>query len=230
MKPPDKTVTLIDLDGKPIVLKQPVNGTTPTWFKEEKPLKIVGTTDSKPVSFYNFMEARFDSLSGQELLVGLFIEHRSDSYGGYYTDYEDYDYNLESLRLFLNDQLTFIRNGMWKTLAIYQTTLGRYTEVPWYDPKVLEPKHEQNYNVRALDEYDLSKGYFDQEYTDLEGCQYCANAKEFTWAMFVHEHLVIGLDENVPQEITAMAIQPMLEDFIKYYPDVFSKLTPLEGK
>ena len=138
--------------------------------------------------------------------------------------------NPAKLINFLNDQLTFIRNGMWETLAIYQATLGRYTEVPWYDPKVLEPKHEQNYNVRALDEYDLSKGYFDQEYTDLEGCQYCANAKEFTWAMFVHEHLVIGLDENVPQEITAMAIQPMLEDFIKYYPDVFSKLTPLEGK
>lgn len=138
--------------------------------------------------------------------------------------------NVYALVNFLNDQLTFIRNGMWETLAIYQATLGRYTEVPWYDPKVLEPKHEQNYNVRALDEYDLSKGYFDQEYTDLEGCQYCANAKEFTWAMFVHEHLVIGLDENVPQEITAMAIQPMLDDFIKYYPDVFSKLTPLEGK
>jgi hypothetical protein len=30
------------------------------------------------------------------------------------------------------DQLTFIRNGMWETLAIYQATLGKYWEVPWY--------------------------------------------------------------------------------------------------
>jgi hypothetical protein len=36
--------------------------------------------------------------------------------------------------IFLNDQLTFIRNGMWETLAIYQATLGRYWEVPWYEP------------------------------------------------------------------------------------------------
>jgi hypothetical protein len=41
----------------------------------------------------------------------------------------DRTYNLSD---FLNDQLTFIRNGMWETLAIYQATLGRYWEVPWY--------------------------------------------------------------------------------------------------
>lgn len=194
MKPQDKTVTLIGLDGNPIC--RYVEGKTEIYYVAPHKGVYDGCLVVEPTGV--------------------------NSYGEKHT--------LKPLMEFLQDQLTFIRNGMWETLAIYQATLGRYTEVPWYDPKVLEPKHEQNYNVRALDEYDLSKGYFDQEYTDLEGCQYCANAKEFTWAMFVHEHLVIGLDENVPQEITAMAIQPMLEDFIKYYPDVFSKLTPLEGK
>jgi hypothetical protein len=44
------------------------------------------------------------------------------------------DENLrEKLVAFLNDQQTFIRNGMWETLAIYQATLGRFWEVPWYE-------------------------------------------------------------------------------------------------
>ena len=42
-------------------------------------------------------------------------------------------YILKPLMAFLQDQLTFIRNGMWETLAIYQTTLGKYWEVPWYN-------------------------------------------------------------------------------------------------
>jgi hypothetical protein len=151
MKPTE--VALIDLGGDSIVLKQPVNGTSPTWFRDERPLKIVGTTESRPVSFYNFMEARFDSLSGQEPLVGLFIKHKSDSYGGYYTDYEDYDYHLEPLRLFLNDQLTFIRNGMWETLAIYQATLGRYWEVPVYE----RDSQAQHYYIPLIDGYKFEK-------------------------------------------------------------------------
>ncbi len=210
MKPHDKTVTLIDLEGKPIV---------------NLSLLSAELFDIQTTYAYVYYEKDWDlnDLFKYELKLNQKIVDMTY----YQSDCKD---TILKLCKFVNDQLTFIRNKMWETLAIYQTTLGRYTEVPWYDPKVLEPKHEQNYNVRALDEYDLSKGYFDQEYTDLEGCQYCANAKEFTWAMFVHEHLVIGLDENVPQEITAMAIQPMLDDFIKYYPDVFSKLTPLEGK
>jgi hypothetical protein len=40
--------------------------------------------------------------------------------------------DLRPICQFLNDQLTFIRNGMWETLAIYQATLGKYWEVPWY--------------------------------------------------------------------------------------------------
>lgn len=213
MKPPE-TVTLIDLEGN-IILEANTNGQL-----------------DKPQNF-----TQYCSITSYEDSGGYYVTELKEGASGFHSLFKWVDnlpYEERTLQYklvgFINDQLTFIRNGMWETLAIYQATLGRYTEVPWYDPKVLEPKHEQNYNVRALDEYDLSKGYFDQEYTDLEGCQYCANAKEFTWAMFVHEHLVIGLDENVPQEITAMAIQPMLEDFIKYYPDVFSKLTPLEGK
>lgn len=204
MKPPDKTVTLINLDGSLVF---------PADMQHEDYMRgsVLFALNSEQGWYTIEFSAGFS-----RQVIGL-------------EDNTKISEGRDNV-IFLNDQLTFIRNGMWETLAIYQATLGRYTEVPWYDPKVLEPKHEQNYNVRALDEYDLSKGYFDQEYTDLEGCQYCANAKEFTWAMFVHEHLVIGLDENVPQEITAMAIQPMLEDFIKYYPDVFSKLTPLEGE
>ncbi len=204
MKPPDKTVTLINLDGSLVF---------PADMQHEDYMRgsVLFALNSEQGWYTIEFSAGFS-----RQVIGL-------------EDNTKISEGRDNV-IFLNDQLTFIRNKMWETLAIYQTTLGRYTEVPWYDPKVLEPKHEQNYNVRALDEYDLSKGYFDQEYTDLEGCQYCANAKEFTWAMFVHEHLVIGLDENVPQEITAMAIQPMLEDFIKYYPDVFSKLTPLEGE
>ena len=204
MKPPDKTVTLINLDGSLVF---------PADMQHEDYMRgsVLFALNSEQGWYTIEFSAGFS-----RQVIGL-------------DDNTKISEGRDNV-IFLNDQLTFIRNGMWETLAIYQATLGRYTEVPWYDPKVLEPKHEQNYNVRALDEYDLSKGYFDQEYTDLEGCQYCANAKEFTWAMFVHEHLVIGLDENVPQEITAMAIQPMLEDFIKYYPDVFSKLTPLEGE
>lgn len=210
MKPPE-TVTLIDLEGN--ILQE---------------LNTEGEASFRYCSITTYEDS--GGYYCTELKHGTYEYHRASKEigdDGLPNEKRVLQYKLVD---FLNDQLTFIRNGMWETLAIYQATLGRYTEVPWYDPKVLEPKHEQNYNVRALDEYDLSKGYFDQEYTDLEGCQYCANAKEFTWAMFVHEHLVIGLDENVPQEITAMAIQPMLDDFIKYYPDVFSKLTPLEGK
>lgn len=106
MKPPE-TVTLIDLEGKPIPLRENV----PIHYFNGEYAHIVDFT-------WQFKDKDYRIYIGSSLKIGEATKH--------------YD-SLLPLILFLNDQLTFIRNGMWETLAIYQTTIGRYWEVPWYE-------------------------------------------------------------------------------------------------
>lgn len=105
MKSP-KTVTLIDLEGKPIPLRENV-----------------------PLHYFNGEYAHIVDLERPHSLSDYRIYIGSSIHVGICTT--DYD-SLLPLILFLNDQLTFIRNGMWETLAIYQATIGQYWEVPWY--------------------------------------------------------------------------------------------------
>ncbi len=106
MKPP-KQITLIDLEGNPIPLRENV------------PLHCLTREYAHIVDFiWQFEETDYRIYIGASYRVGEATKH-----------YEE----LLPLLLFLQDQLTFIRNGMWETLAIYQTTLGKYWEVPWYN-------------------------------------------------------------------------------------------------
>ena len=122
MKPPE-TVTLIDLEGKPIPLRENV----PLHYFTGEYAHIVDFT-------WQFKDKDYHIYIGSSIKVGEATKH--------------YD-SLLPLILFINDQLTFIRNGMWETLAIYQATLGRYWEVPWYEPNELEalPQHDDEVEV-----------------------------------------------------------------------------------
>ena len=104
MKPPE-TVTLIDLEGKPIPLRENV----PIHYFLGEYAHIVDFT-------WQFKDKDYRIYLGSSIKIGEATNH--------------YD-SLLPLILFINDQLTFIRNGMWETLAIYQATLGRYWEIPW---------------------------------------------------------------------------------------------------
>lgn len=99
MKPPE-TVTLIDLEGKPIPLRENV-----------------------PIHYFNGEYAHIVELERPHSLSDYRVYIGSSIHVGICTT--DYD-SLLPLILFLNDQLTFIRNGLWETLAIYQSTLGRW--------------------------------------------------------------------------------------------------------
>jgi hypothetical protein len=121
MKPPE-TVTLIDLEGKPIT----------------NPLASIEDLASLQVWFsYEHIEDDSDIAETVALHSSPWlIATVRDSYK-----------NIIKLRDFINDQLTLIRKGLdvghFNDLAIYQTTLGQYWEVPWYNIpsiwKELEP-------------------------------------------------------------------------------------------
>jgi hypothetical protein len=145
MKPPE-TITLIDLEGKPIY-----ELTTPKSCFYTPVEELIAT------SMYNNVGYR--------------------------------ESNPAKLINFLNDQLTFIRNGMWETLAIYQATLGRFWEVPSYS--------------------------------------FCHEGYSYELPVFNSDKRV----RLIGKMLTSGKIvhQPTLSDFIQHYPDVFSKLTPLEG-
>lgn len=148
---PRKAVTLIDLDGKPIKHKY---------------------DNLSGISCRCESESVFGQVIAYEVLIGNCVV-----FSGKADDRE----LARKLVDFLNDQLTFIRNGMWETLAIYQATLGRYWEVPWFIDKAYE-----NLRTTPTPLYDKVQS-------------------------------VSGGD---------LVFQPALDVFLKYYPDVFSKLTP----
>jgi hypothetical protein len=163
MKPPE-TVTLIDLGGKPVL--------------------TINLNDAKSLSAY--IEFFIDEDGGNRR-VDLKI-------GGYKTIFwSETHSDLEPICNLLNDQLTLIRKGLdvghFNDLAIYQTTLGRYWEVPWY-------------NIPSI------------------------------WKEL--EPLTIGELHNIFPELMYTPYneiqRPRLDIFLKHYPDVFIKLTPLKGE
>jgi hypothetical protein len=93
--------------------------------------------------------------------------------------------------IFLNNQLTLIRKGFdvghFNDLAIYQATLGRYWEVPWY----------------KVDYFKTLDG--------RESITKCKNV-------------------HLPSGYVGTVYQPTYWQFLKHYPDVFSKLTPYKGE
>jgi hypothetical protein len=113
MKPPE-TVTLIDLEGN-----------------------VLEVFDTNRTHFYKHCSINTYEDSGgyyvTKLKRGETDYHRVDENS--WDDSIPYQDLIKKRELvdFLNDQLTFIRNGMWETLAIYQATLGRYWEVPWFE-------------------------------------------------------------------------------------------------
>ena len=197
MKPPE-TVTIIDLKGKVLYIIDP---------KEARHSNAYVRTynkyeNSQPHVVY----------SGDKTYVPMHPRKTQI----------DRTYDLSN---FLNDQLTFIRNGMWETLAIYQATLGRYWKVPWYEPPdvftlklgrryhILEShgNHNVAYYGTMVCRYGDKTGFFSgQEFnTDIQECEYG------------------GLIETIE---TVTAYKPTVDEFLKHYPDVFSKLTPYEGE
>jgi hypothetical protein len=134
--------------------------------------------------------------------------------------------SIYKLSEFINDQLTFIRNEMWEILAIYQATLGKYWEVPWYEPPdvftlnlgqryhILEFHGDHNvayYGTMVCRYGQIKTGFFSglEFNTDIQECEYG------------------GLIESLA---AVTAYKPTVDEFLKHYPDVFSKLTPWKGE
>lgn len=101
MKTPE-TVTLIDLQGKPIT----------------NPL----TTREALASLQVWVS--YEEIEGEDELVETVAVLNSSPY--LIATVKGECKSIFKLLDFLNDQLTFIRNGLWETLAIYQSTLGRW--------------------------------------------------------------------------------------------------------
>lgn len=112
MKKHEKLITLYDLSGKP------VNS------RENVPIHYVKGEQASIQEFYGtdgYNDPYYRVYIGGSIKVGD----------------EVHNYNeLIPLQDFLNNQLALIRKGEetgnWNDLAIYQKTLGRYWEVPWY--------------------------------------------------------------------------------------------------
>jgi len=184
MKPPE-TVTLIDLEGKPI-----------TFFQEPHNPSAICLKHA-----YSYVKS-------------FRIDFNLDDYSLWVGEYQVNLIRLGSnekskiLRLchFLNDQLTFIRNGMWETLAIYQATLGRYWEVPFYktDKELL-----------------------------IELIKICGHtgtwAKCYSYDSNLLEEIVYK-DHPLKERVIGTPFKPKLWVFLKHYPDVFSKLEPWKGE
>lgn len=166
-----KYITLIDLDGKPIKHKY---------------------DNLSGISCRCESESVFGQVIAYEVLIGNCVV-----FSGKADDRE----LARKLVDFLNDQLTFIRNGMWETLAIYQATLGAYTEVPVYR------------TTKSL-LVDLIKigGHTG---TWADGYSYDSSFLE----------KVVYKDHKLPRGFGS-SFKPYMSVFIKHYPDVFSKLTP----
>lgn len=184
MKPPE-TVTLIDLEGNPIPLRENV------------PLHYFTGEYAHIVDFvWQFEETDYRIYIGNSTKVGEATKH-----------YEQ----LLPLLLFLQDQLTFIRNGMWETLAIYQTTLGRYWEVSFYRT-----------DRELLIELIKIGGHTG---TWSNGFGYDSS--------FLKE--IVYRNQSIPSvfgkgTIIGIPFKPKVGVFLKHYPDVFSKLTPWKGE
>lgn len=182
MKPQDKTVTLIGLDGNPIC--RYVEGKTEIYYVAPHKGVYDGCLVVEPTGV--------------------------NSYGEKHT--------LKPLMEFLQDQLTFIRNGMWETLAIYQATLGRYTEVPWYRLSIdcLRETKQMGKLIKLLDNNNVEATGFYQ-FGGIESPIFNAeNVKGLEY-----ETVRVSLDYF-------KAWKPNYNDFIQYYHDIFSKLTPEE--
>ena len=184
---PHKPVTLIDLEGNPIPLRENV------------PLHCLTREYAHIVDFiWQFEETDYRIYIGASYRVGEATKH-----------YEE----LLPLLLFLQDQLTFIRNGMWETLAIYQSTLGKYWEVPWYHCP-------QDTMYTWLNPF---KGGQAMEWCDK-------TPKPFT-TKYINDIFTEDMEKHLGFYIyKAEYLKPSVETFLKHYPDVFSKLTPWKGE
>lgn len=200
MKPPE-TVTLIDLEGN--ILQE---------------LNTEGEASFRYCSITTYEDS--GGYYCTELKHGTYEYHRASKEigdDGLPNEKRVLQYKLVD---FLNDQLTFIRNGMWETLAIYQATLGRYTDVPWYRLSIdcLRETKQMGKLIKLLDNNNVEATGFYQ-FGGIESPIFNAeNVKGLEY-----ETVRVSLDYF-------KAWKPNYNDFIQYYHDIFSKLTPLEGK
>jgi hypothetical protein len=179
---PHETVTLIDLDGKPI-----------------KGLTDITVKNTNSLFAHIIEEPCSNSPNTYVIGVGWQIQLGNSTM---------FDDDLLPLLNYLNDQLTFIRNGMWETLAIYQATLGKYWEVPVmeYEQATVDYLNRHNicHIVRRLE-------------TKIS-MPYRINGKDF-----VGEQIVKNTDDD-----RCILVTPSV--YIKHYHDVFSQLTPWKGE
>jgi hypothetical protein len=106
------------------------------------------------------------------------------------------------------DQLTFIRNGMWETLAIYQATLGRYWEVP-----VME--YEQA-TVDYLNRHNI-----------------CHIVRRIETKISIpcninNEDISVEQILKTTEDDRCILVTPSV--YLEHYPDVFSRLRPWKGE
>lgn len=199
MKPPE-TVTLIDLEGKLVT----VIGPNKLDFSEYARIAQIE---------YRYLDPVYQVYIGRYLIVS--------------EETEDYEEALK-LAIFLNDQLTFIRNEMWETLAIYQATLGRYWEVPWYEPSNVFML-EQGVRYHIIDTCNEQQlAYYGVD----RGLALAPNGEKVTTYTpafgtqedFIEDEYAVGSLKSIK------AYKPTVEDFLKNYPDVFSKLPTWKGE
>jgi hypothetical protein len=218
MKPPEN-VTLIDLEGKPIT----------------NPLTSIKTI----TSLHIWVSYEDIDVSGE--LVETLAVLNASPYS--FASRRGVVESIYKLSEFLNDQLTFIRNGMWETLAIYQATLGRYWEVPWYENSN-EIWEEWSFQIDQR-QHPTAMHWLSAEKEGevfsfrFDGFKFAgSDSKKRPYLLFMTDQ-PFKHEENVQMPSPSLVypkfvkyftkIKPSSELFLKHYPDVFSKLTPYEG-
>lgn len=214
MKPTE--VTLIDLEGKPIT------------FKDGKPLNdaMVNLLKVSTAQIEKLVLTPKDDYENDDDKE----RYRFKFGGGLVTTEWVSDYSvIGELELFLNDQLTFIRNGMWEALAIYQGTLGKYWEVPWYETPAEGVLTQGEWYQYLNEDLNCNSAWY------RKGCEFGYNnlweiEGFFNTRLRNEESDFEDSGECCRRLSNASAIRPSVKDFTKHYRDVFSKLTPWEGE
>jgi len=217
MKTPE-TVTLIDLEGKPIELFK----SNCSLLNEDVKDKIVllDVIKNKPIIYFEYLHAIINTIYYQDdtvVSVDLCRNMYPFENGSLKGEYD----RQEGIQLknLINDQLTFIRNGMWETLAIYQTTLGRYWEVPWYN------SFHFNFDLPIV--YELCE----TARHDYISCKKDRVGKLVFVPCNRHGY-PIGDDVLSESKFVKQfsRVRPSANWFLSHYHKVFSKLTPYEGE
>jgi hypothetical protein len=134
---------------------------------------------------------------------------------------------------FMSNQVTLMLKGLdvghFNDLAIYQATLGRYWEVPWYETPNEGVLTQGEWYQYLNEDLNCNSAWY------RKGCEFgFDNLWEvegfFNTRLRNEEPDYEDSKECCRRLSNASAIKPSIEDFCKHYPNVFSKLTPWKGE